>query len=207
MADGCIAPQFLDRLRRFLVLGELEARVLEQLGRFISWHKYNPSQLIYSESDPSTDVWFILDGSVRAVLRTPTGKELIINELGPGDMFGEIAAIDGAGRTASISAISKTRLCSIPAAPFLEAVHSSSAASHALLKALAGVMRPRSGGCRSGRPCPCAFAFVRSSCACHAPGSLASRAASASSALPPSMAFSQPASAAAGKRFRASLGN
>jgi CRP-like cAMP-binding protein/dienelactone hydrolase len=141
MADGCIAPQFLDRLRRFLVLGELEARVLEQLGRFISWHKYNPSQLIYSESDPSTDVWFILDGSVRAVLRTPTGKELIINELGPGDMFGEIAAIDGAGRTASISAISKTRLCSIPAAPFLEAVHSSPAASHALLKALAGVMR------------------------------------------------------------------
>jgi CRP-like cAMP-binding protein len=56
-------------------------------------------------------------------------------------MFGEIAAIDGAGRTASISAISKTRCCSIPAAHFLEAVHSSPAASRALLKALTRVMR------------------------------------------------------------------
>jgi CRP-like cAMP-binding protein len=57
---------------------------------------------------------------VRVVVRTPLGQEVILGDLGPGEVFGEMAAIDGAPRSANVTALHPSRLCRMPAAAFLE---------------------------------------------------------------------------------------
>jgi CRP-like cAMP-binding protein len=70
----------------------------------------------------TTEVYVILEGHVRAELYSPSGHEVILGDLGPGAIFGEIAAIDEAPRTATVVATSPCLLARVPGAVFREAV-------------------------------------------------------------------------------------
>ena len=54
------------------------------------------SELVLDFDDHSTDVYFIVIGDVRVLIRTAAGKEMILGDFGAGSFFGEMAAIDGA---------------------------------------------------------------------------------------------------------------
>ena len=70
----------------------------------------------------STGVYVVLQGRVQVTLFSLGGREVILRDLGEGDMFGELAAIDGQPRSASIVALSDCQLASIPAEAFRAAV-------------------------------------------------------------------------------------
>src|SRR5215467_9967728 len=50
----------------------------------------------------SNDVFFLLDGRAQVLLYSSTGREVCVNDIGPGDVFGEVAALDSGPRSASI---------------------------------------------------------------------------------------------------------
>ena len=110
-----------DQLRGLPILRDASPAALDRVATVAAWRSYAPGELILDAHDASSEVWFVLEGSVRILVRTSAGREMILSELGPGDMFGEVAAIDGAPRTAGVSALSRSRLCKVPAAAFLEA--------------------------------------------------------------------------------------
>lgn len=66
----------------------------------------------------STNVYIVLKGRVQVTLYSLGGKEVILRDLGEGDFFGELAAIDGQPRSASIVALSDCQLASIPGETF-----------------------------------------------------------------------------------------
>jgi CRP/FNR family cyclic AMP-dependent transcriptional regulator len=70
----------------------------------------------------STHVYVVLEGRVQVTLYSLGGKEVILRDLGEGDMFGELAAIDGQPRSASIIALTDCQLASIPAEAFRAAI-------------------------------------------------------------------------------------
>jgi len=70
----------------------------------------------------STSVYVVLEGRVQVTLFSLGGREVILRDLGEGEMFGELAAIDGHPRSASIVALSDCQLASIPAEAFRAAV-------------------------------------------------------------------------------------
>lgn len=108
------------------------------------WRSYGAGALILDVDDPSSDVYFILDGAVRVQMRTPGGRELILTEIQAGGLFGEIAAIDGAPRTANVTALAPSRLCILPAECFLDAACSTPAACLALLRHTTEILRRQS---------------------------------------------------------------
>jgi CRP-like cAMP-binding protein len=91
--------------------------------------------------EESTEVYFVLDGSLRVQLRTAEGQEVILNEIGAGEIFGEMSAIDGAPRSANITALHRTRLCVVPGAAFLDCVLASPAVALRMLRLLAARVR------------------------------------------------------------------
>ena len=70
----------------------------------------------------STSVYIVLEGRVQVMLFSLGGKEVILRDLGEGDLFGELAAIDGQPRSASIVALADCQLASIPGETFRAAV-------------------------------------------------------------------------------------
>ena len=70
----------------------------------------------------SSGVYIVLEGRVQVTLYSLGGKEVILRDLGEGDIFGELAAIDGQPRSASIVALTDCQLASIPGETFRAAV-------------------------------------------------------------------------------------
>jgi CRP-like cAMP-binding protein len=96
---------------------------------------------ILSKGDTSSDVFFVLTGRLQVLLYSANGREVSLRDLAEGDMFGEMAAIDGEGRSASIVAIEESRLLAMSRTDFRAAVEASPAAAMWLLEQLTARIR------------------------------------------------------------------
>ena len=63
------------------------------------------SQIILSEGSASDDVYLIVSGTVQISLFTMNGRETILRNMGPGMIFGELAALDAQPRSANVVAL------------------------------------------------------------------------------------------------------
>lgn len=105
------------------------------------WRRFEPEELLVDFDEPSTDVYFLLAGDVRVLMRTASGKEVILREMRPGELFGEIAALDGVPRSANVTALTRGEACVMPAAVFREIVFSNQPVAERLFCLMASRIR------------------------------------------------------------------
>jgi CRP/FNR family cyclic AMP-dependent transcriptional regulator len=113
----------------------------ERIERRCSFRRFDEDETIVDFEDPSTDVYFILSGEVRVLVRTISGRELILGEMRTGQFFGELAAIDEVKRSANVTALIRSDMCIMPAPVFREILRSAPAVNERLLRLLAGRIR------------------------------------------------------------------
>src|SRR6476620_12770005 len=80
-----------------------------------NWRRFDPEEILVDFDDLTTDVFFLLSGDVRVLMRTASGKEVILDEMRAGELFGELAALDGIKRSANVTALTKGEACVMPA--------------------------------------------------------------------------------------------
>lgn len=119
------------------------AQAVSRLSVLAHWRSYDAGQTVLEVGDDAPDVYLVAQGTLRVAARSAGGHEIILNEIEPGALFGEIAAIDGAKRSAGIVALTQARLCVIPAGPFMEFALSTSEAALHLMKTLAALVREK----------------------------------------------------------------
>jgi CRP-like cAMP-binding protein len=105
------------------------------------WRRFEPDEILVDFDDLSTDVYFLLSGEVRILIRTQSGKEVILGEMRGGQLFGELAAIDGVKRSANVTALTRGEVCIMSAAVFRELILAAPAVTDRLLRLLAGRVR------------------------------------------------------------------
>ena len=76
-------------------------------------------RVIFCRDDPGDGLYGIVSGRVAFTVDSPDGKELTLNVLGPGEFFGEIALLDGKGRSATAMARDACELLFIARAEFM----------------------------------------------------------------------------------------
>jgi len=131
----------MQSLARVAFFADITGVDFDRLSRRCSWKNYDEGEVVVDYEDLSTDVYFILSGEVRVLIRTAAGKEIILGEMRTGQFFGELAAIDGVKRSANVTALNRTALCIMPAPVFMEIVLSASAACERVLRLLTGRVR------------------------------------------------------------------
>ncbi len=72
------------------------------LARQCRFKRFTAGEHIIDMQADSRDVHFVLEGTVRVVNYSPTGREVTLDDIGPGGYFGELAAIDGGPRSAFV---------------------------------------------------------------------------------------------------------
>jgi CRP/FNR family cyclic AMP-dependent transcriptional regulator len=113
----------------------------ERFDRRCTWKRYDQNEVVVDFEDLTSDVYFILNGEVRVLIRTASGKEIILAEMQSGQFFGELAAIDGVGRSANVTALTRSELCIMPGPIFREILFTSPAAAEKVLRLLSGRVR------------------------------------------------------------------
>ena len=119
----------------------LDATVAAAQSRRCSWTSHEPNELVIDYDDGTCDVRFILSGTVRIVLRIATGREVILTEMAGGDYFGELAALDGQGRSANVTALTRTQVCVMPQSVFLHLIEGEAAVNRRVMLMLARRVR------------------------------------------------------------------
>lgn len=97
------------------LLPEALGRALEPCARLVT---LRPGQIVIGHQDRTTDVFIVLEGTLRVELYSLNGREISLADLGPGELFGEFAAIDEQPRSASVTATGACALACISAEAF-----------------------------------------------------------------------------------------
>lgn len=108
-------------LERIALWKGLAPDALQRMHARCRWKSYGGGEEILSYLDRSDDVYFIIEGDVRVTIFSLQGSVVTIGDLSSGDIFGEMAAIDGQPRSASIVALTPCTIASMPSSAFREA--------------------------------------------------------------------------------------
>jgi len=100
-----------------------------------------PRSEIIGYQDPSDDVFFVVNGQVKIIIYSSSGKAVTFRTLQAGEMFGELAAIDGQRRSASVQAISRCLIAQMTSRAFWDLAESEPAVTRAVLLHLVGLIR------------------------------------------------------------------
>lgn len=113
-----------DALAKHFLLRHLPEEDLRRLVALARNRQFTNNELIFAKGDPATGMMAVLSGRVRIVSYSLDGKEVVLRVIEPGEVFGEIALIDGGERTADAVAFGRTEVLSLDRGdflPFLEA--------------------------------------------------------------------------------------
>ena len=106
-------------LAKHFLLREADPKTLDQLVAASVVVSYGNRQRIFDKGDDGDRLLGVLAGQVRIYVISSEGRELIMNVIMPGELFGEISLIDGKPRSASAVAIGDTDLLHIRRQDFM----------------------------------------------------------------------------------------
>jgi CRP/FNR family cyclic AMP-dependent transcriptional regulator len=112
-----LAP--IDFLRGHPAFRQLPTNALDQIRSYGVRKQVQRGALIFAKGDPGSSVMAVLDGSVRISVSTINGYEVVLAQVSRGDVFGELAAIDGQPRSANATAVENCELMVIERRNFL----------------------------------------------------------------------------------------
>lgn len=99
---------------------------------------------IFRRASPGTAMMAVLRGSVKICTVSRNGKEAVLNVIGPGQVFGEIAVLDGGPRTADAVALVESELLVLDRRDFMPVVRAHPDLAQRLLEVLCGRLRKTS---------------------------------------------------------------
>jgi CRP-like cAMP-binding protein len=87
---------------------------------------FDTGQSVFSEADEGDGAYYIIEGHVKIVVRSHDFKEILLGELGAGEIFGEMALIDAKARSASVVTLTQCKIAFIAKKPFNEFIEARS---------------------------------------------------------------------------------
>ncbi len=130
-----------ERLAGISILAGLSPAEMALVEQSCTWRRYKRGEQILDRNSPSRDVFFVVEGSVAIVNYSVSGREVAYASVPAGGFFGELAALDGEPRSASVVADQHCLVAALPPQHFQDLLmRHGQTALHVLLR-LARVIR------------------------------------------------------------------
>jgi CRP/FNR family transcriptional regulator, cyclic AMP receptor protein len=106
----------VDLLRRVPLFSDLDESELQRVSSVAIPRSFPKGVRVFHEGDHSDTCYIVREGDLRVTREHPDGRAIALATLGPGDIFGELAMLDGEARSASVEALSDAELLALSAA-------------------------------------------------------------------------------------------
>jgi len=110
------------------------------LAKQCQWRDYAAKQTVFDKQSENTDVMFVVSGRLNVTGYSLAGREISFAEIGEGDFFGEVSAVDGEARSASVTAITDCRLASLTAPLFRALLENHPDVAATVMRRLSGII-------------------------------------------------------------------
>lgn len=128
-------------LRNIPLFKQLTDSQLEEMAVRCKGVRFRKGDVIFHKTDPSTDLYIVNSGALKAVLTDEEGDEIVIAHFTAGDFFGELSLLDGKGRSATIVTEKDAELSVLGQDVFLEVLYKNPAIAVELLTTLVERLR------------------------------------------------------------------
>lgn len=106
-------------LKHNYLFRELSDESLDRLAVVATRRAYDKGEIVFAHGEPGDALYGVAAGRVRISASGGGGQEIFLNIMEPGDVFGEIAVMDGLPRTAGATALDDSTLVIVKRADFL----------------------------------------------------------------------------------------
>lgn len=128
-------------LREHPLFAKLSPQQIERLSACLITKSVKRSTNIFSRGDPGSSLFAIRKGRVKIAVPSIEGHDAVFNLLGKGDIFGEIALLDGGPRTANAIALTDCEFFVIERRDFLPLLREEPAIALVLIEILCARLR------------------------------------------------------------------
>lgn len=126
---------------RAALLEDIGSEELAELDESCKLRRYQIGERIFERGSDGREVFFVLEGAVNVTSFARTGREVTFATARAGEVVGELAAIDGGSRSASVVAAEDSLLGIMPSHVFVSLIKRNGEVALRLLERLAGVIR------------------------------------------------------------------
>ncbi|HEY1514967.1 MAG TPA: Crp/Fnr family transcriptional regulator [Solirubrobacteraceae bacterium] len=95
-------------LHRVPVFSALTPDELARVAQVVVPRRFEAGEIVFKEGDEGSTCYVVRSGRARAVREHPDGRSITLAHFGPGDIFGEMAMLDGERRSATVESIEGT---------------------------------------------------------------------------------------------------
>ena len=113
MTHDATSPEIVRYLGKCLLFRALDDAAREELASRVHHRQFRSGEPIFHIGAPGQSMMVILKGTVRVSLPGPTGKTVILADLSTGDILGEVALLDGKGRSADAMALTNCTVATL----------------------------------------------------------------------------------------------
>jgi CRP-like cAMP-binding protein len=113
------AASYADLLSRCVLFEPLTAEDKQKLASRAVLRRYRAGQAVFRVGDPGDSLMAVASGIVRISMAGTNGRQIILSDLPAGEVFGEVALLDGLGRSADATALEATELLIIERGAFI----------------------------------------------------------------------------------------
>jgi CRP/FNR family cyclic AMP-dependent transcriptional regulator len=128
--------RLVDWLGKTSLFGTLDPEERRTVALEMREVQFAPGQIVFGRGDPGREIYFVAEGRVRLSVLTAEGRELSFAHAEPGQIFGEIAVLDGGVRTADATAVSKVIAHSLSKSALMRLVETSTRVREAVVRFL-----------------------------------------------------------------------
>jgi CRP/FNR family transcriptional regulator, cyclic AMP receptor protein len=137
MSDAAL----INGLRQVKLLAGLPPDHLDRVAKICRWREVAPGAEIVGHLDGSSDVYFLVTGRARVIIHSSQGRSIILSDVSAGHVFGELAAIDGRPRSASVAAVTACTIAVIRSADFIHLLEQHATVAMAMIRSMGAVIR------------------------------------------------------------------
>jgi len=120
---------------------EIPLHHLRELARYARSETYAAGEIIVRMGDPGSTLYIVRTGHVSVVREHPSGGEVALATLGPGEFFGELSIFDGEKRSATVIALDETTTVTLGRFDLVRVVSGNPQIGLSLLKSLSTRLR------------------------------------------------------------------
>jgi CRP/FNR family transcriptional regulator len=103
----------IETLQKSEVFSSLKSEELDNISNYFEEVTFKNNDTIFNEGDPSDKFYLVAEGSVKVLKHTVMGKDIILEMMSPGDIFGGVAVLDKKPFPASAQAMESTSVIRI----------------------------------------------------------------------------------------------
>jgi CRP-like cAMP-binding protein len=136
-----VTTDAVDVLANTDLFGHLDRAALEALAEHASELTFAKNEDVFHRGEHGDSLYVVVTGRVKVYVEYQPGTEMLLTTLGPHDVFGEIALLDDAGRSASAAALEATALIALRRVNLLELIHNDPRLADPVLRSVGETVR------------------------------------------------------------------